>query len=247
MDEKDNVCVEEMQKTEQQVTIEQEKAGSAVLGKFKDVDALARAYRELQAEFTKRCQRLKELEKTGIDEVQLDNSGKSGVLGEKGVEKLRTHAKTVKERERAFDAFVNELESKTLPVGSDQADKEPDGSSSSVEKVDTTALDGEKTGVFEEDFAVCENMGTEQKSHANPDGVAAAAEFSSDALYQAVKLDEKVRMKIIGDYLDSIRRSDAPLMKGGVGGLATPSVRAKTLSDAGTMALRYFKKSNSDA
>ncbi|MBQ9081039.1 MAG: hypothetical protein IJY26_00180 [Clostridia bacterium] len=44
----------------------QEKDGSAVtadLGKFKSVDALLRAYNSLQAEFTRRSQRLKELEK----------------------------------------------------------------------------------------------------------------------------------------------------------------------------------------
>ncbi len=34
------------------------------LGKFKDVNALLNAYNSLQAEFTKRCQRLKELEGT---------------------------------------------------------------------------------------------------------------------------------------------------------------------------------------
>ena len=36
---------------------------SAVLGKFKDVNALANAYSALEAEFTRRSQRLKELEK----------------------------------------------------------------------------------------------------------------------------------------------------------------------------------------
>lgn len=36
---------------------------AAVLGKFKDVQTLAKAYSELEAEFTRRCQRLKELEK----------------------------------------------------------------------------------------------------------------------------------------------------------------------------------------
>ena len=34
------------------------------LGKFKDVNALIHAYNSLQAEFTKRCQRIKELEGT---------------------------------------------------------------------------------------------------------------------------------------------------------------------------------------
>ena len=35
---------------------------SASLGKFKDVNALLAAYNSLQSEFTKRCQRIKELE-----------------------------------------------------------------------------------------------------------------------------------------------------------------------------------------
>ncbi len=40
------------------------------LGKFKDVNALLSAYNSLQAEFTKRCQRLKELEANpAVDKV----------------------------------------------------------------------------------------------------------------------------------------------------------------------------------
>lgn len=39
-----------------------EEEQSISLGKFKDVNALLNAYNSLQAEFTKRCQRLKELE-----------------------------------------------------------------------------------------------------------------------------------------------------------------------------------------
>lgn len=38
--------------------------GQVSLGKFKDVKALIHAYNSLQAEFTKRCQRIKELEGT---------------------------------------------------------------------------------------------------------------------------------------------------------------------------------------
>ena len=41
---------------------ETETAASVSLGKFKDVNALLNAYNSLQSEFTKRCQRIKELE-----------------------------------------------------------------------------------------------------------------------------------------------------------------------------------------
>ena len=40
-----------------------EEEALTALGKFKDVNALARAYESLQAEFTRRSQRLKELER----------------------------------------------------------------------------------------------------------------------------------------------------------------------------------------
>jgi hypothetical protein len=39
-----------------------ERKSEVSLGKFKDVDALLSAYGSLEAEFTKRCQRIKELE-----------------------------------------------------------------------------------------------------------------------------------------------------------------------------------------
>ena len=43
---------------------------SVSLGKFKDVNALIAAYNSLQAEFTKRCQRIKELEaRAAVDKV----------------------------------------------------------------------------------------------------------------------------------------------------------------------------------
>lgn len=51
---------EELTQTEK--VNETETAASVSLGKFKDVNALLNAYNSLQSEFTKRCQRIKELE-----------------------------------------------------------------------------------------------------------------------------------------------------------------------------------------
>ena len=48
--------------TETEKTQETETGASVSLGKFKDVNALLNAYNSLQSEFTKRCQRIKELE-----------------------------------------------------------------------------------------------------------------------------------------------------------------------------------------
>ena len=60
----DNVINEQpLTNTEQECTPQQTSSvEKGSLGKFKDVDALMSAYNSLQAEFTKRCQRIKELE-----------------------------------------------------------------------------------------------------------------------------------------------------------------------------------------
>ena len=62
MRKEDNVCENAVPETERAAEAERGK-GSAVLGKFRSVDALAEAYGALEAEFTRRSQRLKELEK----------------------------------------------------------------------------------------------------------------------------------------------------------------------------------------
>lgn len=68
----ENISNEQMPATAQTVETEATKGASDVdisLGKFKDVNALLNAYNSLQAEFTKRCQRLKELENLSADKV----------------------------------------------------------------------------------------------------------------------------------------------------------------------------------
>lgn len=52
-----------------------EEQASVSYGKFKDATALLKAYESLEAEFTKRCQRIKELEKASfVDKSEKDNS-----------------------------------------------------------------------------------------------------------------------------------------------------------------------------
>ena len=78
-----------------------EEKGLALLGKFKDVDALARAYGSLQAEFTRRSQRLKELEKMAEN---FEKSEKTAARS--GAEKLRKNAKARNEETKQFDEFM---------------------------------------------------------------------------------------------------------------------------------------------
>ena len=110
------------------------------LGKFQNVDALMRAYRELEAEFTRRSQRLRALEAAAA-----------------------------------------------------------------------------------------------QTDAAQPRAEADAHE----ELYRAVKGDEGVCARIVGEYLASCR--GVPLLGGGGAGVTAPARKAQSFKDAGNMALGFFK------
>ena len=68
------------------------------------------------------------------------------------------------------------------------------------------------------------------------------AATDSQMLYAQVSRDENVRLRIIGEYLASLGKSDAPLMRGGVGIMTAPPKKANSISEAGDMALIYLKK-----
>lgn len=68
-----NVNAEEVTSEEKEPAVSAETAG---LGKFKDANSLLKAYDSLQSEFTKRCQKIKELEKR-ISEYDKDASPSS--------------------------------------------------------------------------------------------------------------------------------------------------------------------------
>ena len=121
------------------------------LGKFQNVEALMRAYQELEAEFTRRSQRLKA------------------------------------------------LETAALSAADGKADKNADG---------TAAED-------------------------------AQTENADDALLRAVRGNEGVRTRIVGEYLASL--SGVPLLAGSGAGVTAPAERATTLRQAGALALGYLK------
>lgn len=192
---------------------------SAALGKFKDVDALLKAYGCLQAEFTRRSQRLKELERAAENPA---NGNATGL----GAEKLRKNAAARKAEEEKFDEFVSELENSA-----------------------TSTAQVHEAGPAEQDQVclekVCEETGGSAALEENVSSVEACrenVELSSHQLYEKASRDEEVRLKIIGEYLSSIGRAGVPLTFGGGGALTAPTRKAKTIDEAGNMALRWFQK-----
>ena len=204
---------------------------STDLGKFRSVDALLRAYEALQSEFTRRSQRLKELEREADNSSASDGGGRDG---KNGAEKLRKNAAQKRAETKDFDTFVSELESVRA-----QTEKMPKPEAEQPEIPINVGLG--------QDVTESEN-GIEQMN-AKPSVAGGRGEelLSDDALYELVQKDEKVRLKIIGEYLTSIGRSGAPLMKGGAGTLVAPPLKPKTIDEAGNMALRFFKKESAQA
>lgn len=262
MEEKDNGYVEN---TQAETTASADKGAerqercpkpvSTAIGKFKDVDALLKAYDCLQAEFTRRSQRLKQLEK------EAENSENKRETAE-AVEKLRKNAEKTRSETEKFDGFVAELERANVRARLDgellraepatlQAETDETQASAlatqaqpvQVPSTDAAVSRDERNGTGEKD-------GDGQASFSVGESVADCREKrapSSEELYRLASADEQVRLKIIGEYLNSVGKSGAPLIKGGNGLLSAPPIKAKTVREAGEMALRWFRKESAKA
>ena len=189
---------------------------SATLKKFKDVNALAAAYSSLEAEFTRRSQKIKRLEK---------------LLTEQGGENQSAAEKQTAEELGALNA-------ENLP----QTEKTVEEVSPQVKGVEESSGIVETATVKEE---ILPQSGA-AKSSGTVAGVGvdtpSSVELSKERLYELATKNEAVRLQIIGDYLSSLSGSSAPLMRGGKGTMVSPVEKAKTISQAGVMALDYFKK-----
>ncbi len=221
------------------------KNASTGIGKFKDVDALVKAYDCLQAEFTRRSQRLKQLER---EAENFKRESASAIV----VEKLRENAEKVKAEEEKFDGFIAELEGTNVRVHDEVAQQKMKPANQATGEGDTQAaetLDKNLFGPSADVNSVREVESKEVKGEeASPvTGETFVAESrgvqnSSEELYRMASEDEQVRLKIIGEYLQTLGKAGAPLAKGGNGLLSTPPIKARTVREAGEMALRWFKR-----
>ena len=149
MQNKENVCVETIA-TEQGSVIHsaegarKEIAGSTDLGKFKDVNALMQAYTALQAEFTRRSQRLKRYEK------EEENQGHDGAIAQKCT--------------AAGDATDASTQSEQGPSSPEEESiaKADGAQEANVVSMDTAADDETKTATNEQGVALKAGVAKEQ-------------------------------------------------------------------------------------
>jgi len=235
MKKKDNVY-DKATPTEQGSTIEQEAfLGSADLGKFKDVNALLMAYRALQAEFTRRSQRLKRYE-------ELENQARNALpsqAGEKELEKETPQTDLVEKAGVEESSVPDAAQALGAAEGNEAdahvaTDARPD--SAKEEEIEKDTEENSLETVASTDGAI--EINADGQSNAARE---CAAEQPAPSLYEQVMQNEEVRLRIIGDYLASIGKSNAPLVRGGAGMLATPPKKSRSVADAGNMALAYLK------
>ena len=226
MQDKENVCVETVA-TElgsediAAKTAEKEMSSSTDLGKFKDVNALMQAYTALQAEFTRRSQRLKRYEK------EEENQVRDGAAAQK--------------RTAASDMTDASAQSEQGPSSPDKESIETVDVDGEPKEMGEQETDGVRTANVVAEADTEENA---TKTAANVVGAAlkaSVAEEHTPSLYEQVMASEEVRLKVIGDYLSSIGKSGAPLIVGGRGVMQTPPKKPNSISAAGKMALAYLK------
>ncbi len=233
MEKEENVYVE-TDGTEGSATAKTEDGkDSAVPEKFKDVSALVRAYESLQAEFTRRSQRLKALEKQAREaETQSKTAS--------GVEKLRKNAEARRAQAKAFDEFIEEATVAAACEEAERLEEEREPLEAAADVVVCEAVDTDLTD-FPKESTGADSAQAGVKREASDVVESADAEERSKALYAQVCENESVRLQIIGEYLSSMGKGGAPLTALGRGTLAAPPLKPRNIHDAGDMALQYFK------
>ncbi len=213
---------------------------SALPPKFKDVSALAEAYNALQAEFTRRCQRLKELEMRAEEysakaSEQSDNKSFSDDVG--GVHAADGKDSSVKQTENG----IGSGEEAFTEHGKAAADASAGTADPGTEKSDVSEMEKAGSAAASDDAGNGESEAKLAVSARKSAGAAVPAEHR-EKKGSDEGIDEETRLKIIGEYLDSLRKNAAPLARGGAGTFGTPPVKATSLEEAGAMALRAFRR-----
>ena len=92
------------------------KEAAAALGKFKDVQTLMKAYSDLEAEFTRRSQRLKELEKENKAAPEPD--GAKVAPSQTDDERIADALSDAKVRDAVISDYLKGLAEKSVPLAS---------------------------------------------------------------------------------------------------------------------------------
>lgn len=224
-------------------------SGEAVsYGKFKNAESLLSAYNALQAEFTRRCQRLKELEekeKSAKEGNPEQNSSAVNAAAENGF--FSPSDKNPKERKTLFADMPKDIFGAENKANSGVTDKTA---------VFTDAVATEKTASAEKDDSIrtvpetsetaktgFEQSASEAKTDSKPNTGDDDKEKEAENAPVRV-ISAKEREDVLKEYLESVlqKKTGAILMEGAGASLKTPRSRPKTVEEAGRLFRESFGK-----
>ncbi len=236
------------------------------MGKFKSVQALMDAYNNLQAEFTKKCQKLSQLQKdktnsalsdldlqeiadfennlTKNDVKQLKNEEKTDYIEENG----EIIEKNEKEKEKAIS--INSTE-KVEFQSAEGLNKDASVENAGQQQLDKFLESNFDAKLYEEEikkrFPACKEKCSDPYQVAWAEVLLSSLKegdkLSDPLINQYVLSDERVKNKIIEDYLKALNASKPPIIMSSQSGERLSGVspdRPKTLADAKVMMDKMF-------
>ncbi|MCL2176805.1 MAG: hypothetical protein FWB72_02505 [Firmicutes bacterium] len=207
-------CESDALKSDQQDTKEK------TFGKFKDAEALFRAYQSLESEFTKKSQRLSALEKE-LASGESVGAERSAVAGDtQDAAPLPWHDESW---QNSVDAFLL---------------KHPKAVGLSAEIAKELVNESEfASGANALEVAYSRVL---DRLYAPKNDVANDESFLEEYIYN----NDLVKSRVIADYLNEISQMSAPATISGSGGeiSALPPNRPKSVFEAGKMALDFFRR-----
>lgn len=235
-------------------------------GKFKNADALYSAYNSLQAEFTRRCQRLKELEDRNKKTADGESSGEERLaeteknffaaqslnLGKEGKaverEKGGTNEKGEKDSRTGENASTGDREKTDKTERTDG--KAEDGNAVKTDKTvpdkprlqENPLLADSTDEQNKEEKAKREKLPEERIAF---DAAADDGKNAADGEKTPVRvISEQEKKDVLKEYLEGVlmKKTGAILMEGAGASLKTPRSRPKTVEEAGRLFRDSFGK-----
>ncbi len=191
------------------------------IGKFKSVDALYSAYNNLQAEFTKKCQKLSELQKEiGCKEEAIETTNQDSSL---------PYSEATRPLDKTYDYLADTWDAKVEEFLKEHPEAKTKAEAICIEKLNDPTLSLRQ--------AYDRVLANEYKA---PNKLAEDDTFLNEYIYNS----EKIKQKVLQDYFSSLKVSPTPfLMSKGFNAVTTnqPKV-AGSLDEAGKMAVSLLKQ-----
>lgn len=206
------------------------------LGKFKNAKALLDAYNNLQSEFTRKCQLLKELQKDKIDEEKVSNDENI----EKNLENSIKNQENLLKNENNEENHAEVIDSK-IETSQEKDNVELGDDQDNTQALSQFLLENHEAVEYAEEIkkylqSNSKNKNPFENAWANVILSHIKTNNSSDPMIdQYILSNEKVKNKIIENYLNELTNQKSPMIMSSQGGERVSGVfpdSPKTLAEA---------------